>query len=251
MIHTLAFAETSGGASADLLLDGVSDPIFSRSVAANFQIPTNHNLIALYGGAATALRFRINDGSLRAAGLPQIIPFNTTLLPANDPNLCDLRDRNLMLKGGEDFRIDYSTSGAAENVYACAWISDIVPNYNIPIRDCRWLRFTATVTAVALAYSNATTIVLDDVLDGGVYNVYGLQTQGANIVLSRLLFQGQTYRPGCLGQAALGSRSHDMFRGGMGLWGQFNTYSLPQIETLENAAGASSIVGWIYCAKAG
>ena len=36
----------------------------------------------------------------------------------------------------------------------------------------------------------------------------------------------------------------------MGIWGKFDTYSVPQIETLENAAGASSVVGFILCAKA-
>ena len=198
MIHTLAFATTSAGASADLLLPGIADPIFSRSVASNFQIPTQHHLFGLYGGAVTALRFRLHNGSMLNKGLPMIVPWNTTLLPPNDPNFMDLRDKPLILKGGEDFRIDYSTSGAAENVYTCAWISDVTPNLNINQPDCRWLRFTATITAVALGWSNFTNIVFDDVLDSGSYNVYGLQVQGANVVLARLLFANQQYRPACL-----------------------------------------------------
>lgn len=249
MIHTLAFQANTGAAADNVLLAGVADPVFSRSTAGNFQIPKPHYIIALYGGSATFTGARINVGSLRQKGFPQIVPYNGALLPPNDPNLYDCRMSPIPLRGNEDFRIDSSDSGAGEVQHVSAWICDTLPSYQSPPPDSRWLRFTATVTAVANAYSNVATITLDDTLESGTYIVWGAQVQGAQIIVARFVPQNSLYRPGVLGQAALVSRSHQIFRGQLGPLFTFTDYTPPQIETLESGSGASSIVGYLLCSK--
>jgi hypothetical protein len=250
-LHVLAYAEAQpAGAGAYNILNAVPDPMFNV-VANRFQIPKDHWIFWMYASGATLGGARINNGSLRQRGFPTVIPFNTTLLPPNDPNVMDRRDAPIYLKGLEDCQVDTINNNAgAENEYVVMGVDNVKsPNFNINVDDLRWVRFSAALTAVALGWSNFTPLVFDDALESGQYGVFGLQVQGANIVAARLIFSQQAYRPGCLGQAALGSRGHEMFRGGLGLWGYFNTYSFPQIETLENAAGASTVVGNVLIGK--
>ncbi len=250
-MHLLAYAEAQApSAGVYNILNAVPDPMFNV-VANRFQIPKDHWIFWMYASGADLGGARINNGSLRQRGFPTIIPYNAALLPPNNPNLMDRRDNPIYLKGLEDCEVDsINNNVAAQNQFCVMGVDNVKsPNFNINVDDLRWLRFTANITAVALGWSNFTPLVFDDALESGQYGVFGLQVQGPNIVAARLIFAQQAYRPGCIGQAALGSRSHEIFRGGMGLWGYFNTYSFPQIETLENAAGASNIVGNVLVGK--
>lgn len=249
MWHLLAWAESQAIAATDDQLAAVADDVYSRSNN-NFQIPVKSNLFWAYAGGTGLNRPRINTPTTRLRGFPFIIPFNTTLLPATDPNLADWRDMPLTLKEEEDLRIDTTNTDVAAQVHAaCAGIWEKVPNFNVNMATPRWVRFTSSVTAVANAWSTLGSVTLADVLEGGTYGVYGMQIQGANIIAARLKFQGQDPRPGCLGQALVGSRTHKIFMGYLGLWGQFYTYQSPQIETLESAAGASTPEGYLLVGK--
>jgi hypothetical protein len=250
MMHMLAFSSNLAAGTAYLQVSAVADQVFSRS-SNSFQMPIDHWLIAAFAGSADFNRARINTPSLRLQGFPQIIPANATELPGTDPNVMDLRENPLRLIREEDFRIDAIQDNAgAQNVTPVVLISDQVPNYNINRNNLRWIRFTSSVTAVARGWSNLGTITLEDTLAGETYGVYGMQIEGANVIAARLQFQGQDYRPGCLGQATARLRNHEMFRGGLGKFGQFTTYSLPQLETLENTAGASTPGGYLLIGKA-
>lgn len=249
MHHLLAFTESQGIGATNDQLAAVADDVYNRANN-SFQIPTPLEVVFAFASGVGLNRPRINTASLRLRGFPQLIPFQTVLLPATDPNCCDLRTNPIPLKDQEDFRIDTTnTDVGAQQHTVFAWVANPGLNYNVNRPDLRWIRFTASVTAVANAWSTLGTVTFEDTLEGGIYGIYGLQIQGTAVEAARLVLQNQVFRPGCLGQALVGSRSHEAFRGGIGRWGIFNTYSVPQVQTLETGAGASSPEGYLLVSK--
>jgi hypothetical protein len=248
MHHVLAFAAASGAAVTDTQLNAVAEEIFTRQNN-SFQIPDPLELLWAYVGGATVTRARINTASLRLRGFPQLIPFNAALLPGDFTDIMDVREWPLMLRAMEDLRVDI-TNGAAETDAVVVAVSKPGNPLNVNMRDIRYIRFTASVTAVAANWSTVGAISFQDVLEGGRYAVYGAHVMGANIIAARFLFTNQTYRPGVIAVNAAGQKERDLFYGGMGLYGYFDTYQFPQIETLESAAGASTIEGHLLVSKA-
>jgi hypothetical protein len=247
--HCLAFGKVALDASAgDVQLVGVAEQCFPLSGANNYQLAVPQNIFAMFAGGVGLTRARINTGSLRARGFPQIYPLNATVKPPTPVALMTNEDFPIALQKEEDFRIDV-TNGAANDVSVIAFITPDQFNRNVLTKDLRMIRFTATVTAIAQGWSSAGIIVLQDLLEGGVYDIYGMALQGPNIIAGRLIVQGEFYRPGCLGQALTTAVPGDIFMGQTGKWCSFNTYSPPQIETFESAAGASSVAGWLLCGK--
>lgn len=246
----LAHGSASLDASTGLVqLPAIVDPVFQRSNS-NFQIPFDVRLLAAFAGGTGLTRARINTASLRLRGFPNIIPQGSALAPGTNPNILDFREYPLTLRSLEEYRIDI-TNGAANPAFVASLVADGSWNHNINASGLRWFRFTSSVTAVAVSWSNLGQITFEDVLEQGNYGVYGMQLEGANVLAGRLAFPNQLWRPGSLGNAAAGQRSADMFRGGLGLWGIFNTYAFPQVETLESAAGASTPAGYLLLARVG
>ena len=79
----------------------------------------------------------------------------------------------------------------------------------------------------------------------GVYAVVGCWVVAANALAFRLRFPaqpgvgGKQFRPGGLVQDAANLQPHPMFNGGLGEWGRFHTFELPQIQVLADAAGGT------------
>ena len=249
MHHVLAFSESQGIGATNDQLAAVADDVYNRQNNA-FQLPTPLELLLTYSGGVGLDRPRINTASLRLRGFPQLAPFQVVLLPGTDPNVMDARDNPIPLRALEDFRVDTTNTDAGVQQHTIvAFVSNPNLVLNVARPDLRWIRWTASVTAVANAWSNLGTLTFEDTLEAGVYGIYGLAAVGAAIVAARLQLQNQLFRPGCLGMASVGLRSHQAFRGGLGKWGEFNTYSVPQIQTLETGAGASTPSGHLMVSK--
>jgi len=234
--------------SADSILAAVSDPVYAIQ-SSQFQIPEDMKMIAAYAGGLTMTRARVVTPSLRLRGIPQIYPFHQLLLPPTDPNIMDMREWPLRIYKEENLEVDVTQITGTAHDYAGIWIAKPDWNGNLDGREARWVRFTATVVPALGAWSPLAQITLQDTLEGGSYCVWGMDAFEATTVFARLVFQNQYMRPGCLGNATLGLRSAEMFRGGMGLWGEFNTYSLPQIEVLADTAGSVTLDGKLLVTK--
>lgn len=251
MHHLLAFGASTPGALTDSQLNAIPDQLFTRSNN-RFQVPSDLFGLLGYAASISLTRARYNTASLRLRGFPQIVPFSVTAIPPTDPNVSDLRQMPLLFKNQEDIEMDVTrvVGGGAENTYGGLWVAQQEPIYNINARDLRWIRFTAAVTQVAFSWSAPAAFAFQDTIEGGNYNVYGMQISSTSTVFGRIIFQNQIWRPGCLGMTAVSSRSHEAFRGGLGLWGKFSTYSVPQLETVGDVAGAETVEGHILVAKA-
>ena len=250
MFHLLAFGGAALDASAgDVQLPAVADQQYTRSNN-NFQLPVSHQLYWGYSGGTGLTRARIQTGSLRSKGLPQIFPVFGATVPPSPHNVFDMRENPIMLRAEEDLRIDV-TDAAANPVVTLLAVSPFTLNRNINTRDLRIIRFTATSVLAELAWAAPVSLTFQDTLEGGNYSVFGMYTQGANLIASRLIFpNNNALRPGSLGEAAVTNVINtEVAFGGMGKWGEFTTYAQPQLECLGNTAGSQAIEGRLLVGK--
>jgi hypothetical protein len=75
-----------------------------------------------------------------------------------------------------------------------------------------------------------------DSLPDGIYACVGGLHFGAGAVASRIIFNGQSWRPGSPSIVVVTDQPSPIFlNGGLGEWGRFEQTALPQIEVLCNA----------------
>jgi len=222
----------------------VPDDEFSRSGAGDYQVPRDLMLAAIAAVGLPIVDARINTATLRLRGFPRIYPFEALAVWPTDPNIMDLRGRELTLRTQEDYRLEYDDGGAVTAASFFSIITDSPYPVSPPPREARWVRFTATLTGIVGAWSGVGQMALGDVLESDSYAVWGMRVQDAvngTALAARMSFQGQKWRPGCLVEPAVGLRSDAMFRGGLGVYGNFRLYSLPQIEIFDTAAAGATL----------
>ena len=243
--HLLAFNSTNAATAGYQQANAVPDPVFSRSANA-YQNPYNLGAFGAYAQSTNILRARLNTASLRLRGFPIIRPVVSGTQPPTDANWCDFVNFPMYLRPDEDIQMDIDSGANADITTGFLWVyyaggeSPPIVNANINALDLRWIRATVTYTSTLNTWSGPQTITLDDNIEGGSYDVYGAECFGTNVQAFRLWFQNQYWKPGTLGYAAVGSRlPYPWYTGRFGLWGNFNTYSLPQLETFESAAAST------------
>lgn len=253
-LHMLAYNITTAAAAGYQALQAVPDAIFSR-VGTNYQNPYNLGLWGAYCMSTSIARARINTASLRLRGFPQIRPVVPGVVVPTDPNWQDMLDKPMYLRPDEDIQVDVDVGANAEVATAFLWVTyanSMAPqvNKNVNGIDLRWIRATAAITSVTNQWSGLNTITLEDVIEGGSYDVYGAECYGTATVGFRLGFQNQYWRPGALGFATVGLRLPlPFYTQSMGLWGNFNTYSLPQLEVFDSNGAATTKTLFLLIAK--
>lgn len=252
MHHLLGFASTLAASAGYQAVNAIADAVFARTNAgADFQIPRDMHILGAGAGAAANVRTRLVTPTFALKGYPQVVPIEGTLLPATNPNFMDFTAAPLQLYQEEALHCDME-SNSATLARCFVWICDTPDlDFTIQFKDLRWVRATASVTTVAGAWSSMGTIVFDEPMEGGNYAVYGMQAFFATALAARLVFPGQVMRPGCLGQATAVYRSAPIFWGGMGLWGRFDTFALPQLEVVDTASATVTYTIWLLLARAG
>lgn len=234
MHHIVAFEEDVGQA-ANTEMDLIQDQIVNGDSGQAF-FQQDMRCVGIYASSATMTRARITSPKLRQVYIPYVFPFNLALLPVNDPNVMDLRNNPMELRGLERF-VPEATSGIAcgtERAYVvmvCQSVSNVAPS-----GEMFTLRATGGTTLAQGVWGDVP-LTFDQQIARGRYAIVGGHCQGATIVAWRLILENQVERPGGLGQASLGSRTHKMFmNGGLGSWGEFFSTGLPRLQCLANAA---------------
>lgn len=233
MHHVVAFEESvdnTPNTEMDLVVDQI---VNGEAGQAYFQ--EDRRVVGIYGSSATIQRCRITSPKLRQVYIPYVFPLNGALLPAQDPNMMDLRNNPMELRGLERF-VPEVTSGIAcgsEQAYVvmfCQQQSSVAPS-----GEKYTLRATGTTTLVQATWVDVP-LTFDQQIARGRYAIVGGHLQSATAIAWRLILENQVDRPGGLGQALLTSRSHKMFRcGGLGNWGEFFSTGLPRLQVLANA----------------
>jgi hypothetical protein len=104
------------------------------------------------------------------------------------------------------------------------------------------VRGTAAITGVVGSWASGA-ITLDQNLPAGIYEIQGLDMFGTNLLVGRLIFPGGGLRPGAPARNAVSNVPNDLFTGGkLGVYGQFDTVALPQLEIFVEAANSAQEV---------
>ena len=237
MFHLIAFEEAIDD-TVNLELDLVPDQI-ANGDAGQAYFQDDMQLIMAYLSAPTLLRGRLISPKLRQIYVPYFVPFTAALLPPNDPNVVDMRNRPLSLRRLERF-VPELTSGLAcgtEQSYCVLAFTQGLQE--APFGEVTTLRATGAATLVQATWVDVP-LVFDQQLADGRYAIIGGQLQSATAIAWRLILSNQVWRPGGLGQAALGSRTHRMFYdGGLGKWGEFVNTNLPRLQVMANAGDSA------------
>jgi len=232
--HTLAWRASIADVT-EVDVTPVTDGIWT--IQNTHFLPANDWFLqAVYFGAATPTRARLITPTFRQVTTPFIRPMNTDIVPGNLPGIADYRPSPLRLRGLEEIQLmGLQTTGGAAVVAGVAIVSrgGLTP---VPQGDIFTLRGTGTTTAVAGSWTQAA-ITWQDTLPQGVFAVVGCTFFGATAIAGRLILEDQVDRPGGLGVSALDFNNEPMFlKGGLGIWGRFNSNRMPNVEYLCNAA---------------
>lgn len=242
-----------GGATQDYSAGLVTMP-----VAADSLIRTSNNVIQLnddydvawsFMGGAALSRVRLNSANSRIRGYPNLIPLAALSTGGDNPIVNDIRANPIRLFSGENVTVQATNGGSVTTVGLIA-LTEPNGQYTPPPPGTRKVRFTAAPTSVAFAWSNPYNVILDDDLEAGWYDVYGLEVYEATTLGARLIFKDQVERPGTLANQTALQRPAPFLMGGMGKWGTFQSITPPFIDVYANAAAAISVVGYLYIAKA-
>ena len=239
MHHTAAF-HTSTTTSALLDIPAVTDDVLAISNS-HFLLNRDMDLVyaATFGAAIT--RARLSSPSFRQVTLPELIPYGGSVLPGSPPLIADYRANPLRVKALEELGLDLSfTAATADDVGGVVGLSGGFEP--VPRGDIFTLRGTATTTLSAWGWTTLS-VTWADTLPAGTYAVVGLVAQSTNAIAGRLIFDGQSERPGSVSVNALTDQIPAIgVKGGLGVWGRFRSTAMPQVQILSDAADTAETV---------
>lgn len=247
--HLLAF----GGAAQDFSAGLVTvPPIADGLIRFNsnvIQTTDDWKIWASFVGGNDITQCRLNSASLRIRGFPNLTPLNDSHLAGSRPGVYDCRDYPLMLRSMENASLQ-ATNAAAADAIALFTMSRDNGNMNINHAALRKVRFSAALTSVAFGWSSEVNLVLSDDLESGRYEVYGMECFEADGIAARLVFKDQVERPGLPMQQLVSDIGSDIYMGGLGVWGSFDSITPPFIQSIHGAAAAQTLTGYLYLGKA-
>jgi hypothetical protein len=185
---------------------------------------------------------RINNATLRAIGLPSIVPTAASVSIVSLFRAAEYGAMGPRLPFADEFGIE-ADAAAIEVQTGFCWLDDginnIPPGQIFSLQGIAVNAGSLTTLTTVLGTWTAGTIVLTQSLPVGRYAVVGLDVVGLTTLAARLVFPYGGPRPGCLGRASTAILSANQFRNGnMGSFGEFTSYAQPAIEIF-NAASAA------------
>ena len=233
MHHTLAW--TSLQTTAVLTdMAPVPDSIIQIQNS-HFVLPKDMGLWSAMAMGTNIQRARIRSPSLVQVNPAYIRPLNGGLIPLSNPNRLWLARTPYVLKGHEETIVEsIQNAGVNQQITVVASLMD--QYIEQPATPPYLIRITGTTTLVANAWTQIS-YTLETGLPVGRYAVTGAEMQSAGGQAFQLVFDNQFMRPGGYMISSLLNRApQEQYEGWMGVWGYFDTISLPRILCLANSA---------------
>lgn len=218
----------------------MADPSLTVS-GNNIQIPDFASmLVGAFGIGVNLTRFQLQSPSLRRVINYEVSPLNYLATPSNPPCFTDLMYNPIQLDVSEQMQAYAAEDGVgATRMNAFVLLGDgKVEQVSQPIFT---VRVTSATTLVAFTWTNGA-LTFDQVLPVGNYGIVGARFSSAGLLAFRFLLQGQTPRPGSIGQinerliTPAGSRY-----GAWGLWGVFNSTTPPTVDFCSSSADSAEV----------
>ena len=159
-----------------------------------------------------------------------------------DDYFMNLVDNPLILEQSEKLNVLVDNGGNAEDNLVLVWLSD---SKNAPVKgEIHRIKATASKTLTSYAWTNGA-ITFEQTLPAGRYAVVGMRAKSTSLIAARLVFVGESWRPGVLGQKAYSDDRPKIFeKGNLGTFGEFEFDQPPTIDFLASAADTSEEV-WL------
>jgi len=232
-IHTAVFRHQTTVLSAGDFnqIEAVNDGLFLIT-GGRLVLPADMWLVASFAQSPNISAARVSSASLRRISPAHIVPVNP---PATqfEPSIMVYPTSPLRLPAQEEISVEVLTAAPDTDLFSILWVAD--GRTPAPAGDSFWIRYTSS-TATTPGQWTTLNVLYDTPLAAGVYAVIGIQhtCPGGTGLCSRLIFDGQTLRPGVLpitGTTTM--RSNWVFYdGSLGVLGTFRSYSPPRVEVL-------------------
>lgn len=191
--------------------------------------------------AANLVGAQVQSPSLRTIANIDVEPV-VDALTFSDPPEAMMHPMNPIPVTGDEavnFGIN-SDPGAATTHYGLIWFADGVQTP--VVGEIYSITATATAALAAGTWVNSN-LVFNQVLPVGNYQVVGMRARGVNLVASRLVFVGGTWRPGVPAVNSISDIDAKHFRyGRMGVLGEFHTNTPPTVDCLGITDTAQTIM---------
>ena len=244
--HLAAFSEAIGSSVTDSQLSALTDDILNVSNN-NFLPDMDLDLVFAASMGVDLTRSRIVSPSNRQITLPYILPQTEALNPdvaTGYSKYQDLTYNPMRLRGLEEFGVEVTDTASGGSSIVTTLVG-LQPQFDpSPRGTCYTMRGTSTSTHSTTAWTTIAT-TWQDTLPEGSYTVIGLNVLSANAICARLIFEGQTWRPGALCTTDEDNWNGPLFfnpNGALGAWGTFKAWAPPQVQVLSSAADTAATV---------
>ncbi|MGH9459889.1 MAG: hypothetical protein ACRD1X_01635 [Vicinamibacteria bacterium] len=248
LFHTAAYVESVAASQTNLDIDAASDDVIQRRNS-HLIFSEPFNLLAAHVTGVGLTRMRFGNVALTQRGSNHLWPIHRSATVVSRPQVYDMRDMPMILPTNEEITLEATTDATAgpndQNVVL--WLAKPSWNMNLP-QGIQQIKARATVTIVAgaeAAWSTLAAVVMERDLFNGVYAVTGCHVVAANAIAFRIFFpsqpqvEGRQLRPGGLCIDTIGDLPWQPQSMGLGEWGRFHTFELPNIQTLDDTAGGT------------
>ena len=162
-------------------------------------------------------------------------------IPRND-YFADFTGNPLVLEQSEKLNALVNNNGNDEENVVLVWLSD---GKNAPIKgDIHRIKATVSETLEPYKWSNGA-LTFEQTLPAGKYAVVGMKAKSDTLIAARLVFVGESWRAGVLGQKAYSDDRPVIFeKGNLGSFGQFEFDQPPTVDFLASGADTSEEI-WL------
>lgn len=256
MFHMLVYKLTEAASMTASDMAAVTDPIFSIRNG-HFIFSEQYKLLAAQVEALHATGARANVPTWNSIGRHNIWPVEQSANAGrqnNYPRVADYRQLPLDIPTDEEIAWELATNSSGATTATATLAMLVTPavawNTSLPRGERRMIiNASCTMSTSALAWSGPNAITLSDNLRGGWYCMNGCyvwnNATGNPARYFRLFFpradtvNGRILRPGGFVTDTVGNLEIPGFVTGLGEWGRFNNYELPQLEVFTDAAETS------------
>lgn len=201
-----------------------------------------------YGIGSTMTRVRLSTPRVKAIARPVLNVVDGNTAPSDPLKIMEYLRHPIMLNPVEEVQMLRSHTGAgAEQNHVVLAVGD--NQRNVPQGDMYVARATTAFTGTANAWSVGT-LTMDDTLQVGRYSIIGAKVIDATGIAGRFIFPGAPIsgalpqiRPGVVcRQAETQSSWLPAHFGGLGEFGQFESFALPALEIMDAGPTANPSV---------
>jgi hypothetical protein len=253
MMWTICYRIVNGAAAVDADAPLLSDQTMPVDSGSHPLFPVPMNDVWFWAGGALLQRVRVNAPKFRSIVRPMIRPIETAVNPSSRPIMEESWRYSRLYNATEPIAMLVSCSAADTDIVVATFGDQ---QRNVAQGDLYTARFTSTFAPGAALWTAAPSIVFDDTLPVGEFEIQGFEMFDAGGVAARLIFLGPALpglvpnvRPGILVPTVVGSQHSRYFRYGyLGPFGRFRNTALPTIELIATGANPD---GYLDIVKTG